>query len=306
MGRRKQKGIPIHGILLLDKPIGYSSNHALQMVKKLFNAQKAGHTGSLDPLATGMLPLCFGEATKVSAFLLNSDKQYLCDAVLGKSTSTGDQEGEVIRERPVPALSINQIEQVLAKFVGEISQTPPMYSALKKDGKPLYKLARKGIEVERESRQVSIHLNQSLGYKPPILRLRVRCSKGTYIRTLVEDIGEVFGCGATVNSLHREFVMPFKEHRAWTLEELKALAQKDTQALIKTLLSPDVVFQSLPEVHLDAIQQTYFITGRTIQAPMDLPVDVHIRTYGGDGCFLGLAQYNRLQQLKAKRVFNLY
>ncbi len=305
MGRRNKKGIPVHGILLLDKPLGFSSNNILQQVKNLFNAQKAGHTGSLDPLATGMLPLCFGEATKVSAFLLDSDKQYLTDAKLGIKTSTGDREGEVIQKRRVPNLSPTQIEEVLIQFTGELSQVPPMYSALKKDGKPLYKLARKGLQVERMSRDISIHLNQLISYQNSEIRLRVRCSKGTYIRTLVEDIGGLLGCGATVNTLHREFVEPFTNQKVWTLDELQSLAYTDPQALDQTLLPADEALKSYPEVYLDVSQEDYFFAGRPIQAQMDLPDDRLIRTYAESGKFLGLSQYNKFNQLQPKRVFNL-
>jgi len=186
----------VDGILLLDKPLNASSNQALQVVKKLYHARKAGHTGSLDPLATGMLPICFGEATKFSKFLLNANKVYQCTARLGVSTETGDSEGEVIRTSEVPSLTAAEIETVLEKFRGDIQQIPSMYSAIKYQGQPLYKLARQGKTVERQARDIKMYELTCLNYHETELELHIHCSKGTYVRTLVEDIGNALGCGA--------------------------------------------------------------------------------------------------------------
>ena len=222
----------VSGIILLDKPLGFTSNAALQKVRWLLNAEKAGHTGSLDPLATGVLPLCFGEATKFSQYLLDSDKGYETLAQLGKTTTTADAEGEVLQERPV-TVGQADIEAVLPKFRGQISQIPPMYSALKRDGQPLYKLARAGEVVEREPRSVTIARLELLAFEGDTARLAVDCSKGTYIRTLVEDIGEQLGCGAYVAELRRTQAGPFTLAQTVTLEELEAVhAEGATKRLI--------------------------------------------------------------------------
>ena len=197
MARRK-KGRDIHGIVLLDKRQGISSNKALQEVKRLYNANKAGHTGSLDPLATGLLPICLGEGTKVSAYMLDDDKRYQTVIQLGLMTDTGDVDGVVIEEKIVPEITPQQMDECLASFVGEIEQIPPMYSALKHNGKKLYELAREGITVERKARKITLYAIECLAFKDNLLTLDVRCSKGTYIRTLAEDIGHALGCGAPV------------------------------------------------------------------------------------------------------------
>ncbi len=208
MGRRKNKGRNVSGVLLLDKPKGCSSNHVLQRVKRLFGAAKAGHTGSLDPLATGMLPVCFGEATKISAFLLEADKRYHLKCQLGVSTATGDAEGDVLDTQDVSSIKESAIKAVLPEFIGEIEQVPPMYSALKHNGERLYKLARQGIEVERKPRRVTIYDIEFLSFEQDdqqraILELEVSCSKGTYVRTLVEDIAKKLNCGAHITALRR-------------------------------------------------------------------------------------------------------
>jgi len=199
----KTKWRPVDGIVLLDKPIGLSSNQALQRVRRLFRAARAGHTGALDPLATGMLPLCLGEATKFSQFLLDADKRYITCIQLGKGTTTGDREGDVLTDLPVPELTDEALESVLNRFRGEIEQIPPMYSALKHEGKPLYEYARQGIVIERKRRQVTIADLTLVSRTADTLTLDIRCSKGTYIRTVGEDIGEMLGCGAHLHSLHR-------------------------------------------------------------------------------------------------------
>ncbi|MCB1803401.1 MAG: tRNA pseudouridine(55) synthase TruB, partial [Gammaproteobacteria bacterium] len=219
MGRRgRQRGRPVNGILLLDKPLGLSSNHALQRVKRLYDARKAGHTGSLDPLADGMLPICLGDATKLSAYLLDADKYYWFRLRLGQTTATGDAEGEILTDRPVGDFSREQIEQACAAFVGKIQQLPPMYSALKHKGKRLYELAREGVEVERQPRTVTIHDLVVESVELPEVEIRVHCSKGTYVRTLAEDIGERLGCGAHVTALRRTGVGPYTEYPMYTME----------------------------------------------------------------------------------------
>ena len=216
----------VNGILLLDKPIGITSNAALQTVKRLYAAKKAGHTGSLDPLATGMLPICFGKATKISAQLLDADKTYQVTAQLGIKTATGDKEGEIIAEKPVATFTLSQMEKTLENFRGPIQQIPPMYSALKHQGQPLYKLARRGITIERLPRSVTIHQLDLINFADDVIELYVRCSKGTYIRTLIEDIGEALGCGAHVISLRRLTVAKFLEKNMITLDQVCNLQQQ--------------------------------------------------------------------------------
>lgn len=290
MSRRKFR--KLNGILLLDKALGISSNKALQDARFLFQAEKAGHTGSLDPLASGMLPVCFGEATKVSAFLLDSDKRYVTTAALGYVSTTGDAEGEKLNPRPVPVLGDMDIEAVLTRFRGEISQTPPMYSALKKNGQPLYKLARQGVEVEREARSVTIHELRLLEYTETSLTLDVRCSKGTYIRTLVEDIGEALGCGAYVSMLHRKSVDPFAEYPMHTLESLRQLAEQGQDALDSVLLPMDIALPNVPAVALDETETLRIRQGQRIPLvdQADCPL---IRLYSEGDVFVGLGKIIR-------------
>jgi len=237
LGRRHKKGRPVHGILLLDKPSGGSSNHALQRAKRAFDASKAGHTGSLDPLATGMLPICFGEATKLSAFLLDADKGYETTLKLGITTHSADSDGEVRETRPVPEnLNLEQFEAICAKFRGPQDQIPPMVSAIKIDGKRLYKLAREGKEVERKPRAVNIKELEVLSFGGSTARLVVKCSKGTYIRSLVTDIGEAIGCGAHVTQLRRTFVSPFEQRPMIDIETVESL--KDSPSVLDSLLLP--------------------------------------------------------------------
>lgn len=224
---------PVHGVLLLDKPLGFSSNDALQKAKWLLRAEKAGHTGTLDPLATGVLPLCFGAATKFSQLHLDADKTYETTVRLGLTTTTADAEGEIVQQRPV-ACSMGQVVEVLDRFMGPIAQLPPMHSALKKDGKALYEYARAGVTVERQPRNVVIHelelLDAQLQGDAPQLRLRVQCSKGTYIRTLGEDIGEALGCGGHLVALRRVATGPFEAAQCVTLAELEALPENERLA----------------------------------------------------------------------------
>lgn len=218
---KKYQPRQIDGILLLDKPIGISSNHALQKIKRLFQAKKAGHTGTLDVLASGMLIVCFGKATKLAGKLLNADKTYLVTAKLGIKTTTCDAEGEVVATKPTDNITKELIEKVLQKFRGEIMQIPSMYSAIKHKGTPLYKLARKGVEVERSPRKVNIYELKLLDWHKDRLKLEVRCSKGTYIRNLIEDIGEALGCGAYVTELRRLSIGKFQAEQMYTIEEIQ-------------------------------------------------------------------------------------
>ena len=298
MARRK-KGLPINGILLLDKQLGFSSNSSLQKAKRLFNAQKAGHTGSLDPLATGMLPICFGEGTKISAFLLESNKCYQTVAQLGKTSSTGDAEGEILSERIVPELSSEKINDILQQFTGEISQIPPMYSALKKDGRPLYELARKGEVVERKPRQVTIHSLVLLNQTEDTLTLDVACSKGTYIRTLVEDIGEALGCGAYVKELRRTVVTPFEDCEMFNFEQLEAL--KESGELSKVLLPIDSALQQWESIHISKANTALFLMGQTVKVES---TNLHddVRVYSENGDFLGIGYIKHENSLSPKRV----
>lgn len=296
---KPKTGKPLDGIVLLDKPLGLSSNAALQRTKRIFNARKAGHTGSLDPLATGVLPICFGEATKVSAFLLDSDKRYTTTGQLGQTRTTGDMEGEVVQTRDIPELTKESIEAVLESFRGDIEQVPPMHSALKHEGTPLYKLARKGISIERKVRHVKIHELTLLAFTADTLTLDVHCSKGTYIRTLVEDIGEALGCGAHLSHLRRTEVTPFGDHSIYTLEELEALAE--TSDLVNTLLPIDSAIPHWPMLDLSAEETQLLCNG--IRVPReDIPESDGIRLYDPDGKFLGIGQRHESGQLAAKRL----
>ena len=281
MGRRRQRGRDVHGIVVLDKPAGMSSNAALQQVKRLFNANKAGHTGSLDPAATGVLPVCLGEATKVSGYLLDSDKAYQVVVKLGVRTDSGDTEGEVVEERPVPALDEALVESVLASFRGEIEQVPPMYSALKRDGQPLYKLARQGIEVEREPRAVTIHELNLLAFDADTLTLDVRCSKGTYIRTLAEDIGERLGCGAHVFALRRTLAGPFDLGQAHTLEALEVLKQESFAALDNILLPIEQALADWPRISLSSDLAYHLKRGQAVLVPK-APTQGLVSLFGGE------------------------
>lgn len=295
MGRRKNKGRDVSGVLLLDKPQGGSSNHALQRVKRLFGAAKAGHTGSLDPLATGMLPVCFGEATKISAFLLDADKRYHLKCQLGVNTTTGDAEGEVIDTQDVSRITERDVKNVLPDFLGEIDQVPPMYSAIKHNGERLYKLARKGIEVERKARQVTIYdidfisleWQQQGDQKRLILELEVHCSKGTYVRTLVEDIASKLNCGAHITSLRRLSVGPY-EGNMLTIEQLEALAQQGEAALDSCLQSVDSGVSHWPDVHLSSDAAFYVQQGQAVMVPQ-APTQGWVRIYDQEH-FLGLGE----------------
>lgn len=296
---RPKKGNPLDGILLLDKPLGMSSNAALQRAKGLYKARKAGHTGSLDPLASGVLPICFGEATKVSAFLLSSDKRYRTVAQLGQISSTGDMEGEILETKPVPALDSAAIEAVLEQFRGPIEQIPPMHSALKHEGTPLYKLARQGISIERKVRHVTIYELTVVESSDTTLTLDVLCSKGTYIRTLVEDIGNALGCGAFVAELRRTEVSPFGEYPIYTLEQLTALAE--TGGLMDILLPVDTAIAHWPSLNLDAEETQRLCNGLRVERD-DIPEAEGIRLYDPENRFIGTGQRHESGLLAAKRL----
>jgi tRNA pseudouridine55 synthase len=289
MGRRHSNLRRVNGILLLDKPQGMTSNAALQVVKRLYQARKAGHTGSLDPLATGLLPLCFGEATKVSGFLLDADKRYRVVCRLGERTTTGDAEGEVVEQRPVEGVTEARLRQVLEGFVGEIEQIPPMYSAVKHKGERLYKLARQGVEVEREARKVDIHSLELLDFSIPVFEIDVHCSKGTYVRTLVEDIGEQLGCGAHVTALRRLAVGPFDDSQLVDMAALEAKAAEGMAALDKLLLPMESGLSQWPGVRLSGDAAFYLRQGQPVLVPQ-APTEGWVRLYEGESRFLGMGE----------------
>jgi len=290
----------VDGVLLLDKPVGLSSNDALIKAKRVLNAKKAGHTGTLDPFATGLLPLCFGEATKFSQDLLEADKTYLTTVHLGLKTDTGDTEGEVIETRDVN-VTLDEIHAVLARFRGPIAQVPPMYSALKRDGKPLYAYAREGIVLEREARNVVIHKLELVSYEAPFLKLEVTCSKGTYIRVLGEDIGEALGCGAHLNALRRIGVGALKAEHMITLDDLNAHA-----APLSLLAPVDALLSSFPSVELTPELAKRFLQGQRLPLGKEPAVTVpaargRVRVYA-EGRLLGTAQLQEFSILAPERL----
>ncbi|MAT66452.1 MAG: tRNA pseudouridine(55) synthase TruB [Gammaproteobacteria bacterium] len=289
MARHRPKGRNVNGILLLDKPTGITSNEALQSVKRLFKARKAGHTGSLDPLASGLLPICLGEATKASGFLLDADKHYQVRCKLGEKTATGDAEGEVTETRPVEGIDAARLESVLAGFRGEIVQIPPMYSAVKHQGQRLYKLARQGVEVEREPRHVTIHKLILESMDLPFFDLDVHCTKGTYVRTLAEDIGEALGCGAHVTALRRLGVGPYDSEKMVTLEKLKELSEGSFEDLDALLLPIESALAQWPDVRLNDDAAYYVRQGQPVQVP-HAPTSGWVRMYQNGDRFLGMGQ----------------
>lgn len=284
---RRRRGRDVNGILVIDKPPGITSNGILQQVKRLFGAAKAGHTGALDPLATGVLPLCFGEATKFSQLMLDSDKAYITTARLGLRTETGDSDGAVVSERPVPALTREQVDAVLQRFRGDILQVPSMYSALKHKGRPLYEYAREGIEVERPARPVRIHELTLLDLREHELDLAVACSKGTYIRSLVEDIGEALGCGAHVTALRRTMASGYTLADAHRVEELEAMRARG-ESLDGLLLAPDTALSMFPEIRLQGAALVSILNGQQVRISGQ-PCEGFVRLYGEQG-FVGLAE----------------
>jgi tRNA pseudouridine55 synthase len=277
----------VDGIVLLDKPEGISSNSALQRVRRAFCARKAGHTGSLDPLASGMLPVCLGQATKASGMLLDADKTYRFRLALGRSTSTGDREGETLGTAPLPALDAASVGAAAAAFVGESTQIPPMFSALKHDGRRLYRLARAGIEVERPARPVRIERLVCLSYGPDWIDFEVTCSKGTYVRSLAEDVARALGTVGHVASLRRLGLGPFKDARTWTLEEIEGAAE-DPARLDVMLLPVDEALPGMPAVQLGGEAQAWILQGRPVAATG--PGATRVRIYGVGGRFLGVGR----------------
>lgn len=291
----------IDGVLIFDKPLGMSSNKALQKVRWLFNAAKGGHTGSLDPLASGVLPLCLGEATKFSQYLLDADKAYVTEARLGMTTTTGDAEGDVLDIQPV-AVTLEQVEVFLPQFTGDIEQIPPMYSALKHEGQPLYKLARAGETVERKPRSVTINQLKILGLEGDRLRLEVHCTKGTYIRTLVEDLGNALGCGAHVSELRRIQAGPFNLSQVVTLETLEALhAEGGHLALDHLLLPSDCGLGDWPEVELTEQSAYYLNHGQAVRVPGS-PAFGMVRLRDQDGQFIGIGEMTDDARVAPKRL----
>ena len=279
----------LNGLLLLDKPAGLSSNQALQAVKKLYNACKAGHTGSLDPLATGLLVICLGEATKISAYLLEADKRYLTTCKLGVKTATADAEGAILETRPIESYSAVRIEHALAEFRGCIDQVPPMYSAVKVKGMRLYKLARKGVEVAREPRQVVINELELVDQGADTLTLNISCSKGTYVRTLIETIGEALGCGAHVTALRRLGITPFDRPDMISLEELSDRAGRDFAGLARNLLPIDSALMGWPALNVDEACAFYLKTGQAVQIP-GAPLKGKTRLYNQRHDFIGVGR----------------
>jgi tRNA pseudouridine55 synthase len=303
MARRRQRGRNVNGILLLDKPPGLSSNQALQRVKRLFDAAKAGHTGSLDPLATGLLPLCLGYTTKFSAFLLDADKRYRVRIRLGETTETADAEGEVIATAPTDGITDEQVRAVVAGFVGTIEQLPPMYSAVKHEGQRLYKLAREGKEVERTPRQIKIHAIDVVDLPLPDLICDVHCSKGTYVRTLAEDIGQRLGCGAYVAGLRRTGVGPYVEGETAfvTMDQVEAAAELGHAALDAMLLPLDSALGHCPAVKLSADAAFYLAQGQPVMVPK-APTEGLVRLYDSVGAFVGVGEILEDGKIQPKRL----
>ncbi|WP_432209427.1 tRNA pseudouridine(55) synthase TruB [Acinetobacter variabilis] len=289
----------ISGVFLLNKPLGISSNAALQKVRWLYRAQKAGHTGALDPLASGLLPICLGEATKFSHYLLDSTKRYQTTVFLGHSTTTGDVEGEVLLEKPVPELNEELIQETIAKFVGEIQQVPPMYSALKKEGRPLYELARKGIEIEREARPITIYAIELLSFSENSIMLDVTCSKGTYIRVLGEDIAKALGTYGHLTYLHRIQTGHFDLIPSYTIEYLESLTETEREALLLPAYAP---VQYFPQIQAPEGRAEYFSRG--MESNIDHPAEPQVLVFDGEKC-LGLAEITDKKRLVPKRVLNL-
>ncbi|GDX55115.1 tRNA pseudouridine synthase B [Methylophilaceae bacterium] len=286
----------IDGVFLLNKPLGFSSNQALKKIQWLFNAKKAGHTGTLDPMASGLLPICIGEATKFSNRLLEANKTYIATVQLGLTTTTGDQEGEVLSQKEV-VLKSNQLQETLQKFIGDITQIPPMFSALKFEGKPLYEYARQGIEIERKPRPVTIYDIKLNKIEESIVILEVICSKGTYIRTLAEDIGHALGCGAHLKGLERTQTGNFQLPDALTIEALEAMSMASRE---KTLLPVDALLEGLSSIELTVTEIEAIKKGQAIDFISEN--DNELRLYGASGQFLGVGQPDLQGHLFPKRL----
>ncbi|WP_372880562.1 tRNA pseudouridine(55) synthase TruB [Psychromonas sp.] len=308
---RRGKGRSINGIVLLDKPTDISSNHALQRVKRIFFANKAGHTGALDPLATGMLPVCLGEATKFSQFLLDSDKRYTVTAKLGVRTTTSDSQGDVVSERPVN-ITQQQLDSAIDTFRGDILQVPSMFSALKHQGQPLYKYAREGITIEREARPITVYEVNLLRFEEDEVDLDIHVSKGTYIRTIVDDLGELLGCGAHVSMLRRTQVADYPYEKMVTIEQLEALIEQAKEAdispyeLLDPLLLPmDTAVKNYPEVNISDEMGEYVLHGQPVQV-FGAPDNTIVRiTVGEAHTFIGVGEMNDAGLIAPKRLANL-
>jgi tRNA pseudouridine55 synthase len=286
----------IDGVFLLDKPLGFSSNQALKKIQWLFNAKKAGHTGTLDPMASGLLPICLGEATKFSHRLLDANKTYIATIQLGITTSTGDQEGEVILEKEV-VFNEAQLEDILKKFIGDITQVPPMYSALKFEGKPLYEYAREGIEIERKSRQIKIYDIKLIKMEESVITIEVLCSKGTYVRTLAEDIGQALGCGAHLKGLERTQTGNFQLSDALSIEALEGMTMASRE---KELMPIDALLDELLSIQLTETETEAIKKGQSID--FNSKNDKEVRLYSASGQFVGVGQPDLQGRLFPKRL----
>ena len=302
MSKPRKRGRDIHGVFLLDKPQGMSSNDIMQKVKRIFQANKAGHTGALDPLATGMLPICLGEATKFSQFLLDADKRYLVTAKLGERTDTSDAEGQIVETRDVK-VKTPEILTALEQFRGDILQVPTMFSALKHNGKPLYEYARQGIMVEREARPITIFELNFIEYNAPYLTLEVHCSKGTYIRTLVDDLGEVLGCGAHVTMLRRTAVADYPTEKMLDWNALQALAESQDLSLLDALLLPmDTAVAKLPALTLNESQTQGIGFGQRIKFDNPNSLQGQVRLFSHENRFLGVAVIDENNVIRPQRL----
>ncbi|RDE87808.1 tRNA pseudouridine(55) synthase TruB [Aggregatibacter kilianii] len=302
MSKPRKRGRDIHGVFLLDKPQGMSSNDIMQKVKRIFQANKAGHTGALDPLATGMLPICLGEATKFSQFLLDADKRYLVTAKLGERTDTSDAEGQIVETHEVK-VKTPEILTALEQFRGDILQVPTMFSALKHNGKPLYEYARQGITVEREARPITIFELSFIEYNAPYLTLEVHCSKGTYIRTLVDDLGEALGCGAHVTMLRRTAVADYPTEKMLDWNALQALAESQDLSLLDALLLPiDTAVAKLPTLTLDESQTQGIGFGQRIKFDNPNSLQGQVRLFSHENRFLGVAVIDENNVIRPQRL----
>ena len=302
MSKPRKRGRDIHGVFLLDKPQGMSSNDIMQKVKRIFQANKAGHTGALDPLATGMLPICLGEATKFSQFLLDADKRYLVTAKLGERTDTSDAEGQIVETRDVK-VKTPEILTALEQFRGDILQVPTMFSALKHNGKPLYEYARQGITVEREARPITIFELNFIEYNAPYLTLEVHCSKGTYIRTLVDDLGEALGCGAHVTMLRRTAVADYPTEKMLDWHALQSLAEQQDLALLDALLLPmDTAVAKLPALTLNENQTQGIGFGQRIKFDNPNRLQGQVRLFSHEHRFLGVAVIDENNVIRPQRL----
>ena len=299
MSKRNKKGRDIDGVFVLDKSSGTSSNSALQQVKRLFGANKAGHTGSLDPLASGLLPICLGQSTKVAQFLLDDDKRYFVRGKLGEVSDTGDSDGKISQYGSTSGIDETTIKDSLKKFVGVISQVPPMFSALKKNGTPLYKLARKGIEVERNPREVKIYEIQFISLEANILTLEVSCSKGTYIRTLLEDIGKDLNCGAHVIELRRIGFAHLNIDQSKSFDQINKMSSGELE---KLLIGPDEMLPNLKSVYLDYDQSVDIKFGRKIKCD-EFNTPQKVKLYDSNRKFIGIGECNHLSEVLPKRLF---